>query len=123
MKPTVKLKNKKENIMNAYVLLGVSIVCEVFGTTMLKYSDGFSKLAPTVAGMLAFGVTFFCVARVFQTLPMGMVYATWSGCGIILTALIGLLLGQRLDLAAVIGIALIVTGVLVVNLLSNTSAH
>ncbi|STZ77061.1 SMR family transporter [Bergeriella denitrificans] len=109
--------------MNAYLMLGAAIVCEVFGTTMLKYSGGFSKWGFACAGLAAFGVAFFLVARVFETLPMGLVYATWSGCGIILTLLIGWLLGQRPDWPAVIGVVLIIAGVLVINLLSKTSAH
>ncbi|XXQ67273.1 DMT family transporter [Neisseriaceae bacterium B1] len=107
--------------MNHWILLAISIACEIFGTTMLKHSDGFTKLAPTLAAMLAFGVAFYLVSLVFRVLPVGIVYAIWSGVGIVATALIGwTIFGQKPDLAAILGMAMIVGGVIVINLFSKT---
>ena len=110
--------------MNPWILLFISICAEICGTTALKYSDGFTKPLPTVAALLAFGIAFYLVSIVFRTLPVGLVYAIWSGVGIVFTAIVAFFVfGQKPDLAGFIGIAMIVGGVLVINLFSNTSAH
>lgn len=107
--------------MNHWILLAISIACEIFGTTMLKNSDGFTKIAPTLAAMCAFAVAFYLVSLVFRVLPVGIVYAIWSGVGIVATALIGwAVFGQKPDLAAILGMAMIVGGVVVINLFSKT---
>ncbi|QIM67202.1 multidrug transporter [Mannheimia granulomatis] len=109
---------------NAWLLLAVSIIAEVCGTTSLKYSEGFSKPLPTLAALCAFGIAFYCISIVFKTLPMGLVYAIWSGLGIVLTAAIAFFLfGQKPDLWGFVGMAMIIGGVLVINLLSSSSAH
>ncbi|ULJ60683.1 SMR family transporter [Wielerella bovis] len=106
--------------MNHWILLAISIACEIFGTTMLKHSDGFTKLVPTLAAMCAFGVAFYLVSLVFRVLPVGIVYAIWSGVGIVVTALISwAVFGQKPDLAAILGMAMIVSGVVVINLFSK----
>ena len=99
--------------MNPWLTLTLAIVLEVIATTLLKISDGFSKWLPAAASLAIYAVCF----------PVGMVYAIWSGCGIVLIALIGLALGQKLDPPAVLGIALIVAGVAVINLFSKTVTH
>lgn len=107
--------------MNHWILLVIAIAAEICGTTLLKQSDGFSKLYPTVGAMLAFGMAFYLVSLVFRVLPVGIVYAIWSGVGIVATALIGwLIFGQKPDLAATLGMAMIVGGVVVINLFSKT---
>lgn len=110
--------------MNPWILLFISILCEICGTTALKYSDGFTKPAPTIIALCAFGLAFYMVSIVFRTLPVGLVYAIWSGVGIVLTAVIAYFaFGQKPDLAGFIGMAMIIGGVLVINLFSNTSSH
>lgn len=110
--------------MNAWVLLAISIMAEVCGTSALKMSDGFTKPMPTIVGIIAFGIALYLVSIVFRTLPVGLVYAVWSGSGIVLTALVAFFaFGQRPDLFGLIGMAMILGGVLVINLFSNTSAH
>ncbi|MBF0785055.1 multidrug efflux SMR transporter [Muribacter muris] len=110
--------------MNAWILLAISICCEVVGTTSLKYSDGFSKPVPTIIALLFFGLAFYFVSIVFKTLPVGLVYAIWSGVGIVITAIIAFFaFGQKPDLAGFLGMALIIAGVLVINLFSNNAAH
>lgn len=107
--------------MNHWILLAISIVAEIFGTTMLKQSDGFTKLAPTLAALCAFALAFYLVSLVFRVLPVGIVYAIWSGVGIVATALIGwLIFGQKPDLPAILGIAMIIGGVVVINLFSKS---
>ena len=109
--------------MNPWLSLTLAIVLEVIATTLLKYSDGFSKWLPTAASLLLYAVCFYFVALALRSIPVGTVYAIWSGCGIVLIALIGLALGQKLDPPAVLGIALIVAGVAVINLFSKTVSH
>ena len=107
--------------MNHWILLAISIACEIFATTMLKQSEGFNKLLPTFIAIVAYTIAFYLVARVFQVLPMGIVYAIWPGVGIVATALIGwFAFGQKPDLAATLGITMIVGGIIIINLFSKT---
>lgn len=107
-----------------YLYLAIAILAEVVATTALKASDGFSKPVPSVIVVLGFGVAFYCLALVLRTIPMGVAYAIWSGLGIVLISLSGLLLfGQKLDAPALIGIALIVAGVVVMNAFSRSVIH
>ncbi|MDO5624048.1 MAG: SMR family transporter [Pseudomonadota bacterium] len=110
--------------MKPYLLLLAAIVAEVIATSALKASEGFSRLVPTAIVVLGYGLAFWLLSLTLSRIPVGMAYATWSGLGIVLIAIAGwLLFGQRLDGWAVLGMALIVSGVLVMNLLSKTSAH
>jgi small multidrug resistance pump len=107
-----------------YLYLIVAIVLEVIGTSALKMTDGFTRLMPSLISLAGYGLAFFFLSLTLRTMPVGVVYALWSGTGVVLIALIGFLFfGQRLDLPAVIGMALIVAGVLVVNLFSRTVGH
>lgn len=107
-----------------YVYLTIAILAEVVATSALKASDGFSKLVPSLIVVLGFVVAFYCLALVLRTIPMGVAYAIWSGLGIVLISLSGLLLfGQKLDAPAVIGMALIVAGVVVMNVYSRSVIH
>ena len=107
-----------------YVYLTIAILAEVVATSALKASDGFSKLVPSLIVVLCFVVAFYCLALVLRTIPMGVAYAIWSGLGIVLISLSGLLLfGQKLDAPAVIGMALIVAGVVVMNVYSRSVIH
>ncbi|UJB63993.1 QacE family quaternary ammonium compound efflux SMR transporter [Acidovorax sp. YS12] len=105
-------------------LLGIAIVAEVAATTALKASDGFTRLLPSVVCVLGYGLAFYMLSLVMKSLPTGVVYAVWSGLGIVLISALGWLLhGQKLDLAALLGIGLIVAGVAVIQLFSKTAAH
>ncbi|MEA2840961.1 MAG: small multidrug resistance pump [Methylobacteriaceae bacterium] len=107
-----------------YLYLAVAISCEVIGTSALKASDGFSKLRPTLLMALCFAVALFCLSQTLRTIPLGIAYAIWCGAGIILTALSGwFVFRQSLDLAAITGMALIIAGVLVINLMSKSVAE
>lgn len=110
--------------MNHWLLLACAIAAEVCGTTLLKYSDGFTRTAPTIGALAAFTLAFYLVSLVFRVLPVGITYAVWSGVGIVLTAFIGwIFLGQKPDLPALLGMAMIVGGVVVINLFSRTGGH
>jgi small multidrug resistance pump len=107
-----------------WLYLLVAIGGEVIGTTALKASNGFTNLIPSLITVAGYAVAFYFLALVLRTLPLGVTYAIWSGVGVAAVTLIGwVVYGQKLDLAAMAGIGLIVAGVLVLNLLSNTTAH
>lgn len=109
---------------SAYLYLGAAIVAEVIATTALKASDGFSRLGPSAIVLLGYGVAFFCLAMTLKTVPTGVAYAVWSGVGIVLVSALGWIVHrQALDVPALVGLGLIITGVLVVNLFSKTAAH
>lgn len=110
--------------MNPWILLGLAIAAEVVGTSALKASEGFSKLWPSAIVFVSYGAAFYLLSLTLRTIPVGIAYAVWSGVGVVLIALIGwLVFGQKLDAAGMLGMGLIVAGVLVLNLLSKSSAH
>ncbi len=110
--------------MTPWILLGLAIAAEVVGTSALKASEGFSKLGPSAIVVVSYGAAFYLLSLTLRTIPVGIAYAVWSGVGVVLIALIGwLVFGQKLDGAGLLGMGLIVAGVLVLNLLSKSSAH
>jgi small multidrug resistance pump len=101
----------------AYLLLAIAIVSEVVATSALKASDGFTRLGPSLVTVFGYGIAFYCLSLVLRSIPVGVAYAIWSGVGIALITAIGwLAFGQRLDGVTLLGIALIVAGVLVIQL-------
>jgi small multidrug resistance pump len=107
-----------------YLYLTIAIVSEVIGTSALKASEGFSKLTPSILVVIGYGTAFYFLSLTLKTIPVGIAYAMWSGVGVLLITLVGLFFfGQKVDLAGWIGIFLIATGVVVLNVLSKTSAH
>jgi small multidrug resistance pump len=104
-----------------YLYLSLAIAFEVAATTALQASDGFTRLWPTIATVLGYAIAFYCLSLTLRTMPVGIAYAIWSAVGIVLIATIGwLFYRQTLDMPAIIGIALIIAGVLIVNLFSKT---
>ncbi|MCK5934193.1 MAG: multidrug efflux SMR transporter [Fulvimarina manganoxydans] len=107
-----------------YVYLLIAIACEIVGTTALKTTEGFTRLAPSVVTIIAYGFAFYFLSLPLKTMPVGIVYAIWSGTGIVLLALIDLVwFRTSIDLPGLIGIALILAGVLVINLISHSVSH
>ncbi len=107
-----------------YIYLGIAIVCEVIATSALKASDGFSRLLPSVVTAIGYAAAFYFLSLTLKTIPVGIAYALWSGVGVVLIAIIGVVaFQQRLDLPAYVGLGLIIAGVLVLNLLSKTTSH
>ena len=107
-----------------YLWLAIAIVSEVIGTSALKASQEFTRLVPSLISMVAFLCALFCLSLTLRSVPVGVAYAIWSGIGIVLISAIALVLfGQKLDAPALIGMALIIAGVLVINLFSKSTAH
>lgn len=107
-----------------YLYLSLAIVFEVFGSSFIKASEGFTKLVPTAVVAVAYVVCFYFLSLCLKTMPLGAAYAIWGGVGITLTALVSVfILKQPIDLPAILGIALIVGGVVVINFFSKTLAH
>ncbi|OPF64461.1 EmrE family multidrug efflux SMR transporter [Hydrogenophaga sp. H7] len=108
----------------AYLYLGAAIVAEVIATSLLKTSQGFTRLWPSVATVIGYAISFYCLAQTLGSVPTGVAYAIWSGVGIVLISLIAWwVFGQTLDAPALIGMGLIVAGVVVINLFSTSVAH
>ena len=104
--------------------LTMAIVAVVIATTMLKASEGFTRLWPSLVVVVGYGVAFWGLSMVVKTMPLGIVYAIWSGMGIVLVSIAAVFVyQQKLDWPAVLGMGLIIAGVLVINLLSKTAAH
>ncbi len=107
--------------MTIYAWLIAAVVFEVIGTTALKASEGFTRLTPSVVTALGYAAAFYLLSLTLRTMPVGIAYAIWSALGIVLVTAIGwIYYRQALDAAALIGLALIVAGVLVINLLSGS---
>ena len=110
--------------MSGYLYLAIAIVAEVIATTALKAADGFSKPLPLTLVVIGYGIAFWMLSLVMKSIPVGVTYAIWSGLGIVLISIASLLLyDQKLDLAALLGIGLIIAGVLVIQLFSGSSWH
>lgn len=108
----------------SYLYLGIAIVAEVIATSFLKQSEGFTKAVPTAIMAAGYGVAFYCLSLALRGMPTGVAYAIWSGVGIVLIAAIAWIFqGQKLDLPAVAGIALIMAGVIVMNVFSKVTGH
>ncbi len=102
--------------MKGFALLIISIIAEVFGTSMLKLSDGFTVLAPSIGVAVGYGVSFYLLSLCLRTLPLSLVYAIWSGAGTALTALVGFMFwNEALDLVKLLGIALTIGGIIALN--------
>ncbi|NTF42869.1 multidrug efflux SMR transporter [Rhizobium rhizogenes] len=109
---------------SVYAMLVAAIVLEVIGTTALQMSQQFTRLGPTVLLVVCYTAAFYCLSVSLRVMPVGIAYAIWSGLGIVLISAVGLVLfRQKLDLAAIIGLALIIAGVLIVNLFSKSVPH
>lgn len=110
--------------VTTYAALIAAIVCEVIGTSFLQQSQQFTRLVPTVLMAVFYGAAFFLLSITLKTLPVGVAYAIWSGLGIVLISAVGyVFFRQTLDLAAMIGLGLIIAGVVVVNIFSKTAGH
>ncbi len=110
--------------MKAWIFLTIAIVAEVIATSALKSSEGFSRFWPSATVVTGYCIAFWMLSLTLKTIPVGIAYAVWAGAGIVLVALIGwLFFQQKLDAMGMLGIGLILSGVLVLNLLSKSSVH
>lgn len=107
-----------------YLFLILAVAAETIGTTALQASQQFTKLWPSVLVILAYAISFYLLSLTLRFMPVGVVYAMWSGLGIVLIAAIGwLVFGQTLDWPAILGMAMILSGIIVIQLLSKTALH
>lgn len=107
--------------MNKWMFLALAIISEVIATTSLKSTEGFTKLVPSIIVVIGYTAAFYFVSLTLDTLPVGIVYAIWSGVGIALVAIISVIvLDQKLDAGAVVGMGLIIAGVVVMRVFSKT---
>ena len=110
--------------MSPYLYLAIAIVAEIVATLSLKQSDGFTRLLPSVVTVIGYATAFYLLALTLRSLPTGLVYALWSGVGIVCIALLSWLIhGQRIGPGGAIGIGLIVVGVVVLNLSTGKAIH
>ncbi|GAB2880573.1 multidrug efflux SMR transporter [Paraburkholderia jirisanensis] len=107
-----------------YALLGIAIVAEVIATSALRASDGFSRWLPATVVVIGYGLSFYMLSLTLRSIPVGIVYAIWSGVGIVLITLMAIVVYRQVpDLPALAGLGLIVAGVAVLNLFSKMQAH
>lgn len=107
-----------------YIYLFFAVLAETIGTTALQASQQFSRFWPSVTVVVAYGIAFYLLGLALRFMPVGVAYAIWSGLGIVLIAGIGFVaFGQKLDLPAVLGLAMIISGILIIHLFSGTASH
>ena len=110
--------------MNHWAALAIAIVAEVIGTTALKASNEFTRLWPSLIVVAGYGTAFYFMALSMRVLPVGIMYAIWSGMGIVLVSIIGwVVYRQALDMPAIIGMGLIIAGAIVINVFSKSVVH
>lgn len=107
-----------------YFALFAAIIAETVGTSALQASQQFTRIGPSILVVISYSLAFYLLSIALKVMPVGVVYAIWSGLGIVLIALAGLVIfGQKLDIAAVLGLALIIAGVAVLQLFSTATPH
>ncbi|MDD5393059.1 MAG: multidrug efflux SMR transporter [Thiothrix sp.] len=108
----------------SYLYLAFAIIAEVIATSSLRATEEFTKPIPTLIMVAGYGLAFYFMTLALRTLPLGFTYAVWSGLGIILISIIGIIFyDERLDLAATLGMTMIIIGVLIIHLFSKTVKH
>jgi small multidrug resistance pump len=107
-----------------YFYLTIAIVAEAIATSALKGSERFTRLVPSIFVVAGYLCAFYFLTHVLETVPVGVVYALWAGLGIVLVAILGAILyREKLDFGAVLGMAMIIGGVVVMHLFSKTIRH
>ena len=107
-----------------FIYLVLAVVAEVVATSALKASDGFTRLWPSLLVVFGYGLAFYLLGLALRVLPVGVAYAIWAGLGIVLVTLVGMVIfGERPDLPGVLGLVLIVSGVVVLQVFSKMSVH
>ncbi len=105
----------------AYLYLAMAIIAEVAATSALKASAEFTKLIPSSIVVVGYGLAFYFMTLVLRTIPIGITYAIWSGLGIVLVTIAGIMFYKQIpDIPAIIGMGLIVSGVVVIHVFSKT---
>ena len=110
--------------MKSWLLLLAAVVSEVIGTSAIKYSEGFTKVIPSIIVFVGFGVAFYLLSITLKVIPVGITYAVWSGLGIVFISIVGhFVFQERLDVPAFIGVSFILTGVIIMQVFSKSVAH
>ena len=110
--------------MKTAIIFFFAVLSEVTATTALKFSEGITKLIPSVVVVVGYGLSFYLLSITLKVMPIGIAYALWSGIGIVLTVVVGMVLWhESMDWARGIGIFLIMVGILIINLFSKSAAH
>lgn len=106
-----------------WLILFIAIVCETVATSALKASNNFTQLVPSIIVVIGYCLAFYFLSLTLRTIPVGISYAVWSGVGIVLITIAGwVLFNQKLDLPAIVGMMLIISGVIIMNIFSETTA-
>ena len=110
--------------MKNFFFLGIAILFEIVATSALKKSEQFTQLIPSIITIIGYLAAFYFLSFAIRTIPVGIAYAIWSGVGIVLITIIGAVFFKQIpDLPAIIGLALIMIGVVVINVFSKTTVH
>ncbi|BAN50950.1 multidrug efflux SMR transporter [Metapseudomonas resinovorans] len=110
--------------MTGYIYLAIAIIAEVVATTSLKSVDGFNKPVPLILVIVGYAVAIWLLTLVVRSIPVGIAYAIWAGLGIVLVSVAALVLyQQKLDIPAMLGMGMIVSGVVVIQLFSGSTGH
>lgn len=107
-----------------WIILFIAIAAETFATSMVKASDGFTRTLPSLGVIMGYAVSFYGLSQVVKTMNLGVAYAIWAGLGVVLISVLSrVFFNQKLDIPAIIGIGLIITGVIIIRLFSETAPH
>ncbi len=107
-----------------YIYLALAIISEVAGTLALQASNGFTRIGPSSVAVVGYGLSLFFLSLVLRTVSVGVAYAIWSGVGIVLISIAGVYFYKQIpDIPAMIGMGMIIAGVAVIHLFSNTTGH
>lgn len=111
-------------MLKYWLFLLAAIISEVTATSSLKASAGFTKIMPSVVVVVGYALSFYFLSLVLKAIPIGIAYAVWAGLGIVLLAVVGwMVFGQASDAPALLGMALILAGIIIMNIFSNTVSH
>ena len=118
------IQQSKITVMQTLLILFFAILSEVIGTVALKLSNGFTKPMPSVVVVIGYSASFYLLSLALKVMPIGVAYAIWSGVGLILTVIAGMVIWREtLDWARVVGIVLIIAGIVFINAISKSPAH
>jgi small multidrug resistance pump len=110
--------------MNTWFYLGIAILSEVMATASLKSTEGFTKIGPSLLVLIGYSAAFYFLSLTLEDIPIGVAYAVWSGVGVATITIVSVVfMEQKIDLAGVLGIGLIVVGVIVLRLFSGSSVE
>ena len=122
--PRAAFLTKRTTDPMSYLYLAIAIIAEVIATSTMKASEQFTRLVPSVVVVVGYLGALFFLSLVLKTMPVGIVYAVWSGLGIVLVALVAAIAYRQVpDWPCAIGMALIIAGVVVINVFSKTTVH